>query len=202
MGDQLKILKGNLEVPVEPVGSLVADGWMPGTWVKASATPLTLSPGVLFSVDRADGLSPIVGFLKTGPQHNQPVVQLSDMWTTDRRQVPGGDSHADWSAFDAGGNTQFDNQNQLQRLGSRVVTLQLLDNGAYKFYVFETLPKAVRHGAPGAALVYAVGDEIYVSENGLTTNEQESVDNVWTGLTVARVGTDSEGDYLLLCSAI
>jgi hypothetical protein len=202
MGDQVKILKGNLEVPVEPVGSLVGDGWLPGTWVKPASAAPVLTPGVLFAVERSDGTSPILGFVKTGSQHKQPVLTLSDMWTTDVRQTPGGDVHADWSGFDAGGPMEFDKQGQLQRLGSRVVTLQILDNGAYKFYVFETLPKAVRHGGPGVPLVYAVGDPIYVSENGLTTKEQEDGSHPDVGFIVARVGSDVEGDFILICSAV
>ncbi len=202
MGDQVKILKGGMEVPVEPVGDLVTLGWLPGTWVKPSTLPPSISPGVLFTVERSDGTGHIAGFLKTGPQHLQPVQKLSDMWTTEQRQVPGGDTHADWSAFDAGGPLVLDGQRQLQRLGSRVVTLQVYDNSVCKFYVFETLSYSARHGGPGGPLVYAIGDMLYVSENGLLTKEQESPGHPYLHYVVVSVGSDFEGAYITFCSVV
>jgi len=198
MGDQVKTYRGVGDIPVEPTGSLVTDGWLPGTWVVWSPTAPTF-PGVFAAVDRSAGTeSLIAGYLQTGPQHNQPVVELSDMWTTDTRQVPGGDTHADWSAFDAGGAFVLDKDKQMQRFGSRVVTLQFWPPALSRFFCFETLTYSQRHGGGGGALTYAAGERLYISENGLLTKEQETPANHWPELVVVAVSSDIEGDSLLV----
>jgi hypothetical protein len=143
MGDSVKaILGGDIRLPVEPVGFLAANGWLPGTFVKYAAVPVTFS-GALATVDISDGTGVVAGFLMTGPQHKQPVEALSDMWTTDTRQRDGGSVTADWTAFDAGASFYFDNFEQLQRMGSRIVSMcGSPAEGIFKFYVFETVNKA------------------------------------------------------------
>jgi len=198
MGDQVKVYRSVGDIPVEPTGDLLTDGWLPGTWVVWSPSAPTF-PGVMATVDRSNGTENLIaGFLQTGPQHNQPVIELSDMWTTDTRQVPGGDTHADWSSFDAGGSFVFDSNKQLQRMGSRVVSMHFWPPALARFYCFETLSYSERHGGGGGALTYTEGDRLYISENGLLTNEQETLANNWTELVVIDVANDIEGDSLLI----
>jgi hypothetical protein len=196
------MLKDGEEVPVEPSETLVGTGWLPGTWVRYAATPVNLTPGAIAMVDKSDGEGVLCGFLMYGPQHKQPVVLLSDMWN-DQIQRAGGDTHYDWSGVDAGGPLVFDEQNQLQRLGSRIVTMYVPPTGFFKFYVFETedLTERTTPGT-GAPLVYAPNDKLYVSDQGLLTNEQEGAAHPWTGYVVARVDNDEEGDYLIITAAV
>jgi hypothetical protein len=197
MGDQVYRLKDGEELPVEPTGELI-NGWLAGTWVKYSTNPLTL-PGGFATVDLSDGTGVLAGFLITGPQHNQPVVQLSDMWTTRE----GGDTHADWGPADAGMAFELDSNLQLQRIGSRVVTMAIPPTGYHKFYVFETEDLAERTTpGSGAALVYNSGDKLYVSNRGRLTSEQESAANIWSGYVVANSGNDFEGDFIYAVAAI
>jgi len=202
MGDLHYMLKDGEEVPVEPVGTLATDGWLPGTWVKYSTTPLTFS-GAIATVDLSDGEGILAGFLKTGPQHNQPVEELSDMWTTDTRQRDGGSTKADWSGFDASARFELDDNLQLQRFGSRIVTMFVPPTGFHKFYVFETEDLAERtNPGTGAALTYTSGDKLYVSNRGRLTNEQEQPAHPWTGYVVAQVSSDFEGDFLIVVAAV
>jgi hypothetical protein len=202
MGDQVYRLKDGEEIPVEPTGALVTDGWLPGTWAKYVSIPISL-PGGLATVDISDGTGVLAGFLITGPQHNQPVELLSDMWTTGQRQRAGGDSHADWGPADAGGAFELDSQLQLQRMGSRVVTMAIPPTGYHKFYVFETEDLAERTvPGSGVALVYTPGDKLYVSNRGRLTSEQESISHIWSGYVVANAGNDYEGDFIYAVAAI
>lgn len=203
MGDQVYRMKDGEELPVEPTGTLLTNGWMPGTWVKYSTNPVTL-PGGLATVDISDGTGILAGFLVTGPQHNQPVEQLSDMWTTLSRQREGGDTHADWGPADAGGAFELDSNLQLQRIGSRVVTMVIPPTGYHQFYVFETENLAERTTpGSGSALTYTPGDKLYVSNRGLFTSEQESGSHVWTGYVVGGSGTHpDEGDFIYAVAAI
>lgn len=203
MGDQVYRMKDGEEVPVEPTGTLLTDGWMQGTWVRYSTSPVTL-PGGLATVDLSDGTCILAGFLITGPQHNQPVVEFSDMWTTDNRQREGGDGHADWGPADAGGAYELDDNLQLQRIGSRVVTMVVPPTGYHQFFVFETEDLAERTvPGTGAALVYTPGDKLYVSNRGLLTSEQESVAHPWTGYVVANFATDADqGDFIYAVAAM
>ena len=202
MGDLHYTLKDGEEVPVEPVGVLATEGWLPGTWVKYSSTALSFS-GALATVDRSDGTGILAGFLKTGPQHTQPVQLLSDMWTTDTRQRDGGSTKADWSCFDASARFEIDDNLQLQRLGSRIATMFVPPTGFHKFYVFETdnLAERTTPGS-GAALTYTPGDKLYVSNRGRFTSEQESGSHVWTGYVVARSDNDVEGSFLIVVAAV
>jgi len=203
MGDLLYRLKDGENIPVEPIGSLVSDGWLPGTWVSYSTTAHYITDGAIATVEISDGEGVIAGFLITGPQHDQPVEQLSDMWTTDTRQRDGGSTHTDWSGFDAGGPLEFDKDGLLQRLGSRVATMGIPPTGFYKFYVFETENLAERTTpGTGAALTYAAGDKLYVSSRGRLTSEQEQVAHPWTAYVVARFDTDEEGDYIIAVAAV
>ena len=196
MGDQVYRMKDGEEIPVEPAGSLLTDGWMEGTWVTFSTEPFVFNKAVA-TVERSDGTGVLAGFLLTGPQHVQPVEALSDMWTTDTRQRLGGDTHADWGAIDAGGAFELDEDLQLQRMGSRIVTMNLPPSGYYKFYVFETENLAERTvPGSGAPLVYTPGDKLYVSNRGFLTSEQESIAHTWTGYVVALYGIDEEGAFL------
>jgi hypothetical protein len=200
MGDQIYSLAGDARIPVEPVGTLMKQGWMPGTWVKISSEPVTFS-GAIATVERSDGTGLVSGIMATGPQHNNPVELLSDMWTTDMRQREGGDTKANWGAIDASScDAQFDANGQLQRLGSRIATMFAIPSILLKFYVFETFDKAERDNpGTGAALVYTPGQWIYVSGRGRLTNEQESPAHERQGYVVAKVGRDNEGDYVIVC---
>jgi hypothetical protein len=195
-------MKDGEELPVEPVGDLASLGWLPGTWVKYSTTALSFS-GALATVEISDGTGILAGFLVTGPQHNQPVELLSDMWTTLTRQRAGGDVHADWGPADAGGAFELDKNLQLQRQGSRIATLVIPPTGYHKFYVFETEDLAERTTpGTGAPLTYQSGDKLYVSNQGLLTSELESVSHVWTGYVVGNTGNDREGDFLYAVAAM
>jgi hypothetical protein len=202
MGDLYYTLKDGEEIPVEPTGTLATEGWLPGTWVAYAGTAVTFS-GALATVDRSDGTGILAGFLKTGPQHTQPVVEESDMWTTDTRQRDGGSTKADWTAFDASARFELDENLQLARMGSRVVTMFVPPTGFHKFYVFETENLAERTTpGTGADLSYTSGDKLYVSDRGRLTNEQESVSHVWTGFCCAKYGNDIEGNYVIAVAAV
>ena len=202
MGDLYYTLKDGEEIPVEPVGLLVSEGWLPGTWVAYSSTPLSFS-GAFTTVDRSDGTGILAGFLKTGPQHTQPVMLLSDMWTTDTRQRDGGSNKADWTSFDASGRFEMDSNLQLQRIGSRVVTMFVPPTGFHKFYVFETKNLAERTTpGSGADLTYASGSKLYVSNRGRLTSEKESVSHGWTGFVTAKYSSDDEGSYIICVAAM
>jgi hypothetical protein len=202
MGDQVYALTNDVKIPVEPTGSLLQQGWLPGTWVRYSTNPLTFSRA-LATVERSDGTGVIAGFLATGPQHNQPVELLSDMWTTDKRQRDGGDTHADWGAFDSTMSLDFDAQKQLQRMGSRIVSMYVANEGLFKFYVFETVNKAERTvPGTGLPLVYAPNQKVYVSDRGRLTNEKELPASTWAGYAIIRVDSDEQGNYLLVNEAI
>ena len=202
MGDSLYKLGGHVLLNVEPVGTLASDGWMPGIWVKYSAFPLTFS-GAIATVDISDGTGILAGFLLTGPQHRVPVELMSDMWTTDKRQRPGGETRADWTAFDAGAILDFDNAKQLQRMGSRIVSMALPNEGIFKVYVFETSDLAERtNPGTGFALTYPPGSQLYVSNRGRFTSEKETVNHPWTGYVVAQYGNDVEGAYIIIAEAM
>ena len=203
MGDSLYIMfKEGVTMPVEPTGTLKSQGWMPGIWAKYSLNPLTFS-GAVATVDLSDGTGILAGFLVTGPQHMTPVQKLSDMWTTDSRQRPGGETRADWTAFDAGGAIDFDTNSQLQRMGSRIATMVCPPSGMHKIYVFEVDDLAERTTpGTGSALVYQAGNPLYVSDRGRFTNEQESPAHPWTGYVAAGVGNDDEGNYLVTAPAM
>lgn len=194
MGDSLYIMfKEGVTLPVEPRGALVR-GWYPGTWVKYTTVAPTFS-GAMATVDLANGTLPMAGFLVTGPQHNNPVELESDMWTTDNRRRKGGETRADWTAFDAGTAMEFDSLKQLQRMGSRIVTLVVPPSGIHRIYVFETT-------SVGGPLTYQCGDKLYVSSNGYFTKYQEDVAHVWTGYVVLKADSDNEGDYIVITAAM
>lgn len=196
MGDQVYQLGGELLVPVEPTGNL-AIGWVPGTWVKISPTPSSNFSSAMFSVVRSDGIDNFVGFLTYGPQHNQPVQRLSDMFEDERR--PNGDKHKDWTAKNGGLNFEFDKEGLLQKIGTRLATVAISNEGIFKLYFYEIYNKTERN-APGfgAALVYVAGDLLYVSENGLTTNEKETINSRYSGFMVFQKATDEEGDFIII----
>jgi len=202
MGDQVYLLKSGEDIPVEPVGSDFAQGWLAGTWVKYSSTAPTFT-GVIASVERSDGTGVIAGFLLYGPQHKQAIELQSDMWRLDKLQRAGGDFHFDWTGMDAGLSLEFDQQGLVQKIGSRVCTMCVPPTGFFKFYVFEVYNKQERHNpGTGAALVYNPGDKLYVSENGLLTSEKETVSHTWTNYVVARYSSDDEGNYIICCAAV
>lgn len=197
MGDQIRTLIPGDSLPVEPKGTLATDGWYPGTWVKYTNDTLTFS-GAMATVQISDGTGPLAGFLKTGPQHNEPMQQLSDMWRDDTSRE-GGDSYKDWTAFDAGAAFLFDENKQLKRMGSRIVTMVLCGSGAWKVYVFEVYDAAERaNPGTGTTLTYLPNDMLYVSNRGYFTKEQESPTNMFTEYLVARTGTDTEGAFLIV----
>lgn len=200
MGDQVKTLISGESLPVEPKGKLVTDGWYPGTWVRYTNDVLSFS-GAMATVQISDGTGTLAGWLKTGPQHAQPMQALSDMWRDDTSRE-GGDSYKDWTAFDAGSAFLFDENKQLKRMGSRIVTMVMASTGSWKLYVFEVNNLAERtNPGTGAALVYAPGDKLYVSSRGYFTNEQESPAHGWPEYAVFRTGTDLEGAFLLIAPA-
>ena len=204
MGDSVKtILGGDINFPVEPVGSLAANGWLSGTWVKYAGLATTFSRA-LATVDVSDGTGIIAGFLKTGPQHAQPVEKLSDMWTTDTRQRDGGQTSEDWGPIDAGASFYFDTDHQLQRMGNRIVTMVPgPSESLFKFYVYETVDLAERTVAgTGASLVYTPGIKLYVSNRGRLTSEQETPANIWNGYVVVFASSDVEGTFVTITQAM
>jgi hypothetical protein len=197
MGDQVKCMIEGESLPVEPKGTLATNGWLPGTWVKYTNDAFSFS-GAVATVDVSDGTGVLAGFLKTGPQHDQPMMLQSDMWRDDVTR-PGGDTYKDWTAFDAGSKMVFDNSKQLQRQGSRIVTMVIAATGTWKVYVFEANNLAERtNPGTGSALVYVPGNKLYVSSRGYFTNEQESILHGWPEYTVVRTGQDSEGKFLII----
>jgi len=196
MGDSVYRMKDGEEISVEVSGNL-SGGWLAGTWARYVNTEPVFSDAVVGVVERSDGTGILAGFLRQGPQHNNPVEQLSDMWKVGENQTPGGDHQYDWTSLDIGMNFQFDDDGTLSRFGSRVATLSVPPTGYYKFYVFEVNDKTERNNpGSGSALVYTPNDLLYVSENGLLTNEQETGSHIFTGYAVARRGTDEEGNYI------
>jgi hypothetical protein len=203
MGDSLYVMGGQLKVPVEPTGALLQKGWLPCTFVRLIATPPSKYSGAIAAVERSDGTGTIAGLLITGPQHNRPVEALSDMWTTDTRIRPGGETRVDWTAIDASAVTRMDTDKMLGRMGTAVVTMACGADGIFKTYVYETLNLAERTTpGTGAPLVYHPGDKLYVSNNGLLTNEQESPAHVFLGYAVYRLGRDDEGSYIIFATAM
>jgi hypothetical protein len=125
------------------------------------------------------------------------------MWTTDKRQRDGGDTHADWGAFDATLSLDFDAQKQLQRMGSRIVSMFVANEGMFKFYVFETVDLAERTiPGTGFPLVYAPNQKVYVSNRGRLTNEKEQLNSTWAGYVIIRVSSDEQGNYLIVNEAV
>lgn len=204
MGDSVKtLLGGDINFPVEPVGTLATDGWLSGTWVKYAGLPTTFSRAMT-TVDISDGTGTIAGFLKTGPQHSQPVEKLSDMWTTDTRQRDGGQTSEDWGPIDAGASFYFDTDHQLARMGNRVVTMiPVPAEGMFKFYVYETVDLAERTiPGTGAPLVYTSGSKLYVSNRGRLTSEKETPANIWNAYVVVFTSSDMEGSFVVITQAI
>jgi len=202
MGDQVYMMKDGENIPVEPVGTLVDDGWLPGTWVTYSTSTLSFLKAMA-TVDRSDGTGILAGFVLTGPQHIQPVEKVSDMWTTDQRQRDGGDTHADWGPIDAGGAFELDENLQMQRIGSRAVTMVIPPTGYAKWYVYEINNLAERTTpGTGATLIYSPGDKLYVSNRGRLTSEKESLAHPWTGYVVTLQDTDFEGTFLYVVAAM
>jgi hypothetical protein len=204
MGDSVKVLLGgDVNFPVEPVGTLATNGWLSGVFVKYAGLPTTFSRAMA-TVDISDGTGVIAGFLKTGPQHKQPVEQLSDMWTTDTRQRDGGQTAEDWGAFDAGASFYFDTDHQLAKMGSRLVTMIINPSeGIFKFYVYETVNLAERTvPGTGAPLIYTSGSKLYVSNRGRLTSEKETLANIWTGYVVVATSSDVEGVYIIITTAV
>ncbi len=159
--------------------------------------------GAIGTVDRSDGTGIIAGFLVTGPQHNQPVELASDMFTTDTRQRDGGDERANWTASDPSSKFLRDGDFQLQRMGTRIVTMAIPPTGYWKFYLFETdnLAERTTPGS-GAPLAYSPGTKLFVSDRGRLTSQMESGSHLWTGYIVARFDNDLEGDYIIAVAAI
>lgn len=195
MSDQVYKLLNQISAPVEPTGSL-ALGWVPGTWVKIVPGTPTYSH-VICKVDKSDGIGQKVGFLLYGPQHKQPVEDLSDMFLDKKRS--NGDTAKNWTAKNASLDYEFDEEGLLQKSGTRVATAAIAVGGMYKIYCYETLNKLERNApGTGAALVYQPGDFLYVSENGLFTKEQETVNHGYSGYGVYQVNSDEEGDFLIV----
>jgi len=188
-------------MPVEPVGSLADRGWLPGTWVKYSTESLSFLKAIS-AVDLSDGTGILAGFLMTGPQHVQQMESLSDMWSTDSIQRDGGDTKADFGGSDAGAAWEVDENLQIKRMGSRVVTMVIPPTGYWKSYVFETndLDERTLPGS-GSALSYVVGEKLYVSNRGRLTSEKESESHTWTGYVIAAQGLDDEGSFLYTVAA-
>ena len=204
MADSFYRLKDGENIPVEPAGSLLEQGWLPGTWVKWSSIPLTFS-GAIGTVERSDGTGTLAGFLMNGPQHRTPQELESDMWNIDRLQRDGGEMRQNFGAYDAGRAFYLDPIDRLlSRAGTRIVQMFIPPTGYHRFYVFETEDLAERTiPGSGAALTYSPGDKLYVSNRGRLTSEQETVGHTWTGYVVARYATDEvEGDYIIAVAAV
>jgi len=203
MSDQVYRMKDGENIPVEPTGSLAALGWMPGTWAKWSNNPLTLS-GAFGTVDRSDGTGTLAGWLMSGPQHNNPMEELSDMWRIDMIQREGGEMRQNFGATDAGAAYYFDPVDKLlSRAGNRIVQLFIPPTGYHRFYVFETQDLAERTTpGSGSALTYSAGAKLYVSNRGRLTSEQESPSHTWTGYVVARYNQDFEGSFIIVVAAV
>lgn len=200
MGDQVYQLSGEVTLPVEPSGNM-SNGWVAGTWVRIVATPASNYSRAVCRVERTDETGRNLGFMLYGPQHKQPVEQLSDMWDTNGR--PGGDTHKDWTAKDAGIQYSFDKQGLLQSAGTRVAVACIASEGIFKVYWFEKLNKAKRHNPVlGAPLVYTPGADLYISENGLFTSEKETPAHAWNGYCLFKTSHDDEGDYIILGQSV
>lgn len=202
MADSFYRLKDGENIPVEPVGSLLAEGWLPGTWVKWSTIPLTFS-GAIGTVERSDGTGTLAGFLMNGPQHITPMEELSDMWRMDTLQRDGGEMRQNFGAYDASMAYQLDPIDKLlNRSGTRIVQMFIPPTGYHRHLVFEVNNLAERTvPGSGAALTYSSGDKLYVSNRGRLTSEQETVGHTWTGYVVARYGTSIEGNYIVAVAA-
>ena len=204
MSDSFYRLKDGENLPVEPVGTLAAEGWLAGTWAKWSTTALSFS-GAIGTVDRSDGTGTLAGFLMSGPQHKNPMEQLSDMWNIDRLQRDGGEIRQNFGATDAGAAFYLDPIDQLMaRSGNRIVQMFIPPTGYHRFFVFETVDLAERT-VPGSgfALTYTSGEKLYVSNRGRLTSEKETIAHTWTGYVIARfAASEFEGNYILAVAAV
>jgi hypothetical protein len=203
MADSFYRLKDGENIPVEPTGETLERGWLPSTWVKWSANPLTLS-GAIGTVEVSDGTGILAGFLMNGPQHITPMEQLSDMWRMDKIQRDDGEMRQNWGAHDASPAYFIDPIDKLlNRAGTRIVQMFIPPTGYHRHFVFEINNLAERTTpGTGAALTYASGDKLYVSNRGRFTSEMESGAHTWTGYVVARFGTDEIlGDYIVAVAA-
>jgi hypothetical protein len=76
-------------------------------------------------------------------------------------------------------------------------------DGIYKTYVFERKNLAERtNPGTGSDLLYKSGDLLYLSGNGLLTNEKESPAHVFLGYAVYKYGHDNDGDYVFFATAM
>jgi len=202
MGDQVYMLKDGEQAPVEVSGNLSV-GWFGGTWVKYTSAQPSFTRAIA-TVERSVGTGTMAGFLMYGSQHNNPIELPSDLFNIDTLQREGGDFARDWTSTEAGGiNPVFDSEGLLQKLGTRVVTMNVAPTGFFKFYIFEVNNKAERTTpGGGAALSYVNNDQLFVSDRGLLTKEQESGSHTWSGYVVASQGNDFEGDFLIVTAAV
>ena len=204
MADSFYRLKDGENIPVEPAGALLAQGWLPGIWVKWSTIDLTFS-GAFGTVERSDGTGILAGFLMNGPQHITPMEQLSDMWQMDMLQRDGGEMRQDFGPQDASPAFYLDPIDKLlARAGTRIVQMFIPPTGYHRHFVFEVNNLAERTTpGSGAPLIYVSGDKLYVSNRGRLTSEMESGSHTWTGYVVARFGLDEIlGNYIVAVAAV
>jgi hypothetical protein len=205
MGDSFYRLKDGENIPVEPLGADLAQGWLPGTWVKWSTTAPSTYSGAMGAVERSDGTGTLAGFLMNGPQHLTPQEKLSDMWNMDSLQRDGGEMRQNFGAYDASPAFVLDPIDKLlNRGGTRIVQMFIPPTGYHRHFVYETVDLAERTTpTSGSALTYTPGDKLYVSNRGRLTSEMESGSHTWTGYVVARFAADElMGMYILAVAAV
>ena len=201
-----RIMHRGDELSCEPVGNMVTTGFLPGTFVRFMPNEPKRSPGAVATIDRCGSHEWAVGFTMTGSQHlnhNFNFKYANDnektgLWTTDEstQLIPS----------DANSEVSFDENNQLSRMGSGIVTVNLNDTGIHRFYVWEKFNKAYRDsdGALGGALDYTQRPgypSLYVSDRGLLTIEKEYVGSQPITFVLASQGEDNDGKFLVIASA-
>jgi len=202
-GDQVAYMGSGAMFPVEPVGSDLSQGWTPGVWVSFATDPIT-TPNAVCTVKRSDGTTTMTGILLTGTQHSSSIKKLSTMWRGGSNPEDWfgeeGDTSSDFSKIDPINLRTYDTDGMLKRAGSRIVTVcNVVGGGIYKVYYYEKQNKAKRYNpSAGADLVWQAGDRLYVSENGLSTNEKESAGSLWTGCIVFGTGSDVDGEFIVI----
>jgi len=181
-------------LPVTCVGDLKS-GWEAGTYVyyvDSSVDPdFSIAPGTLAMVDiwtSREG--------HTGAKPNRPTgFLLRGSQRILSQALDDADPLRYLTAIEpANFDFQFDDLNQLSLMGNSCATVVIGSTGIFKTYVYE------RTDSGSVALTYAAADILYVSDNAIWTKETFGTGH-FSGYQVANVGTDEEGDYLVITNA-
>lgn len=182
-------------LPITPVGEL-QKGWTAGTYVyyvDESVNPdFQLTEGTLAMVDKwsskegAYGLKPNrpAGFLMHGSQKlSNGDMAEETYWLT---------------AKEPGNYLEFDENHQVQYMGTGVATMIIASTGIFKTYVYE------KKDSSNNPLTYRPSDILYVSNNNIWTKEQflnGGTEGLYSGYQVANIGKDESGEYLIISNA-